>query len=127
MNTLAKPACQMCAHAEPGREGGACTIYDSRPEDCRSFRCLWLISQEDDDKTPLPIELRPDHCHVVFNGLAINGEVSETSTAANVDPKHPDAWRQAPVMPFIIRLIELGVFVAVTRGKEMVAIFGELS
>lgn len=119
VTALAKPECQLCRHAEPGRPGGACTIYEARPEECRTFRCVWLISQEDEDKTPLPIELRPDNCHVVFAGVELNGEPYDDATAAHVDPKYPNAWREGPVYSFINKLVDKGVLVALRRGDNM--------
>ena len=109
----------MCEHAEPGRPGGACTIYESRPDECRIFRCLWLISQEDEDKKSLPIELRPDNSHIVFAGVAVNGEICENGTAAHIDPKYPDAWREEPVNSFISQLVAKDVLVVLRRGDKM--------
>jgi len=103
----------MCVHAEPGRRPGACTIYDVRPDECRTFRCAWLISNEDADKKPLPIELRPDRSHVVFGPLIVDGEPYDNGTVAHVDPEFPDAWREAPVLGFIDRLMGVGVAVVV--------------
>lgn len=119
VTALAKPPCQLCKHAEPGRPGGACTIYDTRPYDCREFRCLWLISQEDVDKTPMPLELRPDNSHVVFAGLEVNGELYENGTSACVDPAHPDAWREPQMHAFLCRLAAKGVIVALRCGDDM--------
>lgn len=41
-----------------------CKIYQSRPNVCRSFECIWLKSQSRNDK--MPPELRPDRCGVFF-------------------------------------------------------------
>lgn len=38
---LDKPINTMCAHADPDRKQGACTIYNNRPEVCREFECAW--------------------------------------------------------------------------------------
>jgi hypothetical protein len=37
---LEKPTGQYCQHAVKSK---GCGIYDSRPETCRSFRCMWLM------------------------------------------------------------------------------------
>lgn len=45
---------------EPGKvcgllnDRGGCTFYEHRPDECKSFECLWL------DGTIRPIEARPD-------------------------------------------------------------------
>lgn len=38
---LDKPINTMCAHADPARKEGACTIYGKRPAVCREFECAW--------------------------------------------------------------------------------------
>ena len=35
-----KPVGTWCAHCAPGR--GGCTIYETRPTECREFFCAWL-------------------------------------------------------------------------------------
>jgi hypothetical protein len=37
---LNKPAGQWCPHLA---RGPGCTIYKSRPQDCRQFFCAWLL------------------------------------------------------------------------------------
>lgn len=33
-----------CEHlVQIGQKGGQCSIYETRPEPCRKFRCLWLM------------------------------------------------------------------------------------
>jgi hypothetical protein len=42
VDALAKPPGTWCMHCAPGN--GGCTIYDSRPTECRSFYCAWMVS-----------------------------------------------------------------------------------
>src|SRR3954462_6208588 len=42
-------------------KGPGCGIYAERPYSCRSWRCLWLQSEQ------WPDELRPDRCGVVVD------------------------------------------------------------
>ena len=62
---LQKPVNEWCPHAEPKQAacGGACSIYDSRPESCRGFMCVWLYTDW------WPEELSPPRtgCYVVFS------------------------------------------------------------
>jgi len=44
-----KPVNQLCKHWQTGT---GCTIYDSRPQMCRSFVCAWLQGHLDDDWFP---------------------------------------------------------------------------
>ena len=49
----------------PGRPchffGKSCTIYEFRPESCKSYQCAWL----DDDRSAFPEWLRPDISGVI--------------------------------------------------------------
>lgn len=53
---LAKPADTACVHCT----GLGCSIYEKRPQPCRSFFCAWRRMKE------LPENLRPDKCGVVL-------------------------------------------------------------
>ena len=47
------------------KKGCGCTIYADRPNSCRGFKCLWLMSQETD--TPWEEAMRPDKLKVIFD------------------------------------------------------------
>ena len=76
-----KPVGVWCAHCAPGR--GGCTIYETRPDECRTFLCAWLTSPA------LGPEWRPNKCKmfVRHEGNLI---------AIHVDPGDPQAWRREP-------------------------------
>jgi hypothetical protein len=76
---LEKPAGDWCSHCAPGREG--CTIYQSRPAECRDFHCSWLLAPE------LGPEWRPLTCKMVLIRRA-------HQTILLVDPAYPTAWRE---------------------------------
>ena len=111
--SLNKPTCQWCVHAKPGRLPGACTIYEARPIECRTFRCLWLMSHEDADKTPMPMMVRPDRSHVCFGALLMNGEAMEMGTAAHVDPAYPNAWLEWPMHQMMQQMVAQGVTIII--------------
>jgi len=50
------PPFESCRHID----GRGCLIYDTKPEDCTKFRCLWL------DDVDMPDEARPDLIGVIF-------------------------------------------------------------
>jgi hypothetical protein len=54
---LEKPANTLCIHCVPGK---GCSVYDLRPDICRSWHCGWRISNE------IPDDWRPDRSGVVF-------------------------------------------------------------
>lgn len=117
---LNKPENVWCVHAKPGRLPGACTIYESRPQVCRTFRCLWLMSHLDPEKTPMPMAIRPDKSHVVFGAMSINGKVDENATTARVDPAYPNAWREWPMGAMIDQMVNQGITVVVyTKGQRI--------
>jgi hypothetical protein len=54
--TLNKPKYVLCTHCT----GTSCTIYDDRPQECRTFYCLWRRI------AAMPEEARPDKIGIVF-------------------------------------------------------------
>ena len=52
---LCKPVHQWCPHWSKNKQ---CDIYESRPEECRTFACLWLAGE-------LPERLSPRKTRVV--------------------------------------------------------------
>src|SRR5678815_4489321 len=80
--------CQHCA------VGKGCKIYDSRPEACRTFQCMWLESQG--KERPLPLELRPDKSKVVMSQTT-----NPNVIAAITMPGSPIAWREGKVIQLI--------------------------
>ena len=80
-----KPAGERCAHVarDPGRPslpvlGGSCGTYETRPDGCRAFRCLWLLGnfggQERPDRAGVVLwtsaELKPDRVVVATEARA---------------------------------------------------------
>ena len=54
---LTKAANQLCSQ----NSGNGCDIYDTRPDVCRSWYCLWRRIDA------MPVEIRPDRIGVVFS------------------------------------------------------------
>lgn len=101
---LAKPANQWCSHCEVGK---GCRIYETRPGPCRDFECLWLESQR--ERRPLPPELRPDHCKMMFTFAQNRRDV-----LGYCDPSAPEAWKH----PSLLRLLH------VLAGQGLRVVFG---
>jgi hypothetical protein len=91
---IGKPKNHWCQHAKANR----CTIYETRPQSCVRWSCMWLVSDH-------PDELKPNRSHVVFDILP---DVVNTEEGAKgvvqlwVDPGYPDAHRA----PAVRRVIE---------------------
>ena len=79
---LAKPAGAWCRHCTPGV---GCGIYESRPGECRTFQCGWLVDPA------LGEEWRPSRSHIM-----LVTEAGVNRIAAHVDPARPDSWRRQP-------------------------------
>jgi len=93
IHALEKPRHVWCDHAMPGR---GCAIYETRPEECRTFACTWLL-----DET-LGSEWKPDKCKMVL--------VSEgTRTMVYVDAAQPDAWKKQPYLARLTALMQAGL------------------
>ena len=106
---LDKPANTWCRHCEIGV---GCAIYDTRPESCRVYECVWLQSQR--GGKPLPLELRPDTSRVVI-GVTNHGD----DLVLYVSPDRPDAWKRGGIARFVAEMRAKGFTVLVSCGEEV--------
>jgi hypothetical protein len=90
---LAKPAGAWCAHCRPGH---GCGIYETRPTECRTFVCRWLIDPG------LADALRPDRIKVMLSGDELHEGI-----VARCDPAYPLAWRNEPIFGYLKRAARL--------------------
>lgn len=72
-----KAAFERCANLRAGCSTKACAIYTERPDQCASFRCLWLDGMG-------PAAMRPDRSGVVL----VMADV-ETRTQINAHARSP--------------------------------------
>lgn len=80
IDELNKPADQWCQHCQVGQ---GCTIYAERPDECRSFNCMWLLDAN------IPEELAPRNSRLVL---------AQTRGAifVHADRSRSGAWRKEP-------------------------------
>ena len=84
---LGKPADRWCTHCRPGK---GCTIYESRPQPCRSFGCSWLaVPAVGDHWYPLKSKMVVQIAEVADDNYDVFVDV-------HVDKGAPDAWRAEP-------------------------------
>lgn len=78
IRALDKPPGQWCAHCRPGQ---GCGIYDARPEECRTYGCLWLAGYG-------PDRIRPDRSRVVLGTVTftVRGKPLELVTMNELTP-----------------------------------------
>jgi len=106
---LNKPANTWCGHCNIGV---GCGIYDTRPESCRVYECVWLQSQR--GGKPLPLELRPDRSRVVI-GVTNGGD----DLVLYVSPDRPDAWKRGGIASFVAEMRAKGFTILVSCGEEV--------
>jgi hypothetical protein len=109
---LNKPINTWCQFCEVGR---SCKIYPTRPDECRTFDCLWLRDQT------FPDEFKPQKSRIVFAAEHGGGRIS-----AYVDAAFPSAWREKKVYAFLKRWASVqadkNVQVLVFIGRRTIAI-----
>lgn len=101
-----KPVNTWCQHCD---KKAGCQIYEDRPETCREFACMWLLSQE--RPNPMGLALRPDKSKVV---LAPHPD--EDVIIAHIDPAYPFAWREKGMGHLIERLAYRSLKVVLSTG-----------
>ena len=79
---LNKPAGQWCPHLA---RGPGCTIYKSRPQDCRQFFCAWRLDPS------LGPEWKPE-----VSRFVLSADPRYQALTVTVDPGAPLAWKREP-------------------------------
>ena len=98
---LKKPQNVWCRHCNIGQ---GCKIYDTRPQGCRDFSCLWL-------KGLIPEELKPNDVHHVFD-MTLDGK--RLVVHSDPDRQH----RQRIVEDFMEKVAQAGVDVILIKGDK---------
>jgi hypothetical protein len=89
-----------------------CGIYDSRPESCRIYECVWLQTQRLDK--PIPLALRPDKSRVLI-GTTNQGE----DVVLYVSPERPDAWKSREFSKLLSEFQTRGIPVMLSCGDSL--------
>lgn len=98
-----KPAGKWCEYCTRR----SCGIWAKRPEFCRTYECLWKLSE------PMGEALRPSNCHIVFELYE-----PEKTVLANVDRDYPASWTKGEPLKLIKRMVLDGYTVWVMVGKD---------
>ena len=85
---LDKPHDRWCMHCRPG--AGGCTIYDSRPQTCRSFSCHWLADASFGD------HWAPLKAKMLVQVARVDDAAYECFVDVHVDRGGADGWREEP-------------------------------
>ena len=105
VNSLDKPQGKWCEYCKTGK---GCTIYSVRPEDCRTFKCLWLMDER------LPDTLRPDKSHVVLSATRDGNKI-----VAHQDVNRPNAYKTGEIGEWIEGMSKLIDIIVVTGNKRV--------
>jgi hypothetical protein len=112
VEALGKPAGGWCPHCKPRR---GCLIYETRPEECRQYGCLWLTDARFGE------HWKPSRSKLVLT-------VSEDGIEIRCDGGFPNAWRKEPFRNEIARMAQAGeaedVTVLVIVGQRMTLVTG---
>ncbi|GGC78748.1 hypothetical protein [Chelatococcus reniformis] len=106
---LDKPRGRWCPHCRPGQ---GCTTYDDRPEECRTFSCLWLTQDF------LGEEWKPDR-----SKLVLYTEHDANRLVVQVDTGAAQAWRREPFFSQIKAWAQAGV----DSRRQVLVVTGELT
>lgn len=111
-----------CKHLGKTLFGNGCTIYESRPDACRHYVCLWLDAAR--RGMPFPENMRPDVSKVVLGWPW--GEDRETLFVYPY-PGYDNAWQRPPVSNYLRSILAKGAKVVVVAGTKRVAIKGDMA
>lgn len=107
-----KPANAWCSNCI---EGQGCSIYESRPEVCRDFLCLWMTQEN------LGEEWDPSRSKMMVYRQGAQMTIL-------VDPAYPDIWQHDPYMPqlktWATELEQLGGYVIVFSHDSVFKVEG---
>ncbi len=92
VTALAKPAGKWCRHFS---KTTGCAIYADRPDDCRVFNCLWLLTEALDETWKPSVA-----------GFVLHSEQGGARLIVESDPTRPHDWRREPYQSVLRRWAE---------------------
>jgi len=99
-----KPPGVWCPHCQRNK---GCGIYETRPRDCRTFYCHWMVEKG------LGPEWKPERSKFAL-------VTSKSGITAFVDPGFPGAWRASPYYETLKRWADEGA--RAVDGPRIVAV-----
>ena len=96
-----KPKHGWCRHCRPGK--GGCSIYATRPNICRRYACMWLISAKLSDAW-MPLRSK-----LVLDMHGPDQELTHPILRVHVHPQFPNRWREPPYHDGIRALAAAGL------------------
>lgn len=93
-----------------------CGIYETRPESCSTYECVWLASQHTPHVEPMPREMRPDKIHALINPTA-----TDDCLIVEMDPRFPMAWKYGPLADWIKAMLRQAQYL-IDGGKTPIKV-----
>jgi hypothetical protein len=103
VTALDKRAGKWCRHFS---RAAGCAVYDSRPDDCRVFNCLWLLTSALDESW------KPSTA-----GFVLHSELGGARLVVECDAARPHDWRRDPYQATLRRW-------AAEPGQEVLILVG---
>lgn len=113
-----------CKHLGKTLFGHGCTIYETRPDACKHYVCLWLDSQRRIDVPSMPENMRPDVTHVV---LGWPWGTDRETLFVYPYPGYDDAWQKPPVADYLRMILSRRGKIVVVVGNKRWAIKGDMA
>lgn len=113
VHELNKPDNTWCQHC---KIGDGCQIYETRPESCRVYECVWLQTQR--GGKPLELALRPDISRVVIGTLNQGEDI-----VLYVSADRPDAWNRGEMGKLVsgLQARHIRVFISCRDNLQAIA------
>jgi hypothetical protein len=103
-----KPAGQWCEHCgKASGQAGGCRIYETRPEICHDYECLWKSDRG------MSAQMRPDK-----TGTILMEDPDSDEYRAVCDPAKPLAWRTPLVFKHLVAMAKSGRLVVAKAGLK---------
>ena len=113
-----------CKHLGNTAFGQGCTIYETRPDACQRYVCLWLDSQRRLDVPSMPESMRPDVTKCV---LGWPWGIDRETLFVYPYPGHDSAWQKPPVSLYLRNVLAKGGKVVVVVKDKRIAIKGDMA
>jgi hypothetical protein len=106
--TIEKPAGKRCKYSKVGK---GCTVYETRPFDCRSWSCRWMADRAHTegmsrpDRAHFVIDLTPDYITLTMNDTGEETKIGVIQVW--VDPAFPEVAKGAELRAYMQQMAEM--------------------
>lgn len=113
-----------CKHISRTPDGAGCGIYETRPDTCQRYVCLWLDSQRRPEVTSFGENMRPDVTKCV---LGWPWGIDRETLFVYPYPGYDDAWKKPPVSLYLRSVLAKGGKVVIVVRDKRIAIKGDMA